>query len=123
MFFKGSGGCGWRVCVGSCFFLRSNGRSQGVKTHAKARENGPKGGFRPLTDYVATYTLMMMRSQQRLEFVLLPAAMHGPNAVRRDSRLVPSGEGDLHRRRRFLRVQAAVWEPDQQEWPPCLWEG
>lgn len=70
-----------------------------------------------LTHSLFRYRVMMMRSQQRQEFMPLPAAVHGPNAVRRDSRLVPAGEGDLHRRVPFCPSSRCsnAWEPDSQE--------
>src|SRR5437879_5333544 len=66
--------------------------------HAKAQEKRGKRLARPLTLSVTPARINSNETQQCLEFMPLPPAVDGVNAVRRDSCLVPPGEGDLHRR-------------------------
>ena len=65
-----------------------------------------------MTGLASTARISNDEPQQRQEFGPHPAVNAELNAARRDSRLVPAGEGDLHRRVSLFRALAVnAWEP------------
>src|SRR5439155_24369435 len=79
--------------------LTGSGCSDSRKTHAKAEKKWGKYGASPLTGLDETATITNEEPQQRpgvrqhSQFII-----DGLSAARRDSHLIPAGEGDLHRR-------------------------
>src|SRR5262245_30918421 len=68
------------------------------KTHAKTGENCRNSDLGYLTGDYWTATITKGEPQQRTEFIHTPSCGPWTEHRRRDSHLIPAGEGDLHRR-------------------------
>src|SRR5262249_33988809 len=81
-----------------CQDFRNSGCSCCINRHAEVHEKTGRKEPRPLTVSVTPATITSNETQQRVGFTRLPSDESRTESVRRDSYLVPPGEGDLHPR-------------------------